>query len=139
MEDTAATFRIKKLSNSNFHAWKQKISFQLTSRDLDQYVEEHSPKDLNSKKAWNRGDRKARAVIGLGVSDKLLEQAGNAVNAEEVRNMILKIFERHSLLNKLTARRKIYTVPIESRGLRFVLHESHETVGGHTQIHKRRD
>lgn len=50
--------KIEKLSNLNFHAWKQKISVILALRDLDQYIERELLKYDDSKKEWNRRDKK---------------------------------------------------------------------------------
>lgn len=60
--------KIGKLSDSNFHARKQKVCIVLALRDVDQYIEEDPPRSDEFKTTWNRGERKARAVIGHALS-----------------------------------------------------------------------
>ena len=59
---------------------------------------------------WMKGDRKARAIIGLSLSDEHLEHVRDVETAKEMRCAIVNVFKRHTLLNKLSARRRFYTV-----------------------------
>jgi len=103
--------RIEKLSDDNFHAWKQKIVLLLSLRDLDHYIEDDPPRDDSTDiLTWTRGDRKARAVIGLSLSDEHLGHVRDVETAKEMWTAIMNVFERHTLLNKLAARRRFYTV-----------------------------
>lgn len=63
---------------------------------------------------WRKGDRKARAIIGLSRSDEHLEHVRDVSSAKEMWQVILNVFERHTSLNKLSARTKFYTVNTES-------------------------
>eukprot|EP00171_Calliarthron_tuberculosum_P008641 IDg8641t1 len=47
--------------------------------------------------------------IGLSLSDALLESVCESETAKEMWSTIINIFERHTLLNKLAARRNFYT------------------------------
>lgn len=48
-------------------------------------------------------------IIRIYLSDMHLNQVEHVQSAHEMWKTILDIFERHKLLNKLTARRKFYT------------------------------
>lgn len=112
MEDNGSAVRIEKLSDSNYHAWKQIIILVLTLRDLDYYLTEDpsGKEDEQMNRKWNRGDRKAQAIIGLVMSDEDLELMRNAESAKDMWKKINNVFERHTLLNRPTARRRFYTV-----------------------------
>ena len=115
MEDQGGggSIRIDKLTDSNFYVWKQKIQLLLALRDVDQYIiEGRVPSDENpdERRKWIRGDSKAKALIGLSLSDEHLEHVRDAETAREMWESILNVFERHTLLNKLAARREFYTV-----------------------------
>ena len=106
--------RIEKLNDSNFHAWKQNIVLLLALKDLDDLIETDPPTDKTELAKWLKNDRKARAVIGLSLSDEHLEHARDVESAKEMWQTIMNVFERHTLLNKLSARRKFYTVSMEN-------------------------
>ena len=42
-ESESSNLNADKLSNSNFHAWKQKIQLTLAFRDLDEVIEDDMP------------------------------------------------------------------------------------------------
>ena len=114
MDPDKSSFGIEKLSDENFHTWKKRIQFVLSYRELDDYIDDDPPKQgtedypaLHS--AWKKKDKKTQAIIGLHLSDKYLEQVSHAETAKEMWNMICDIFEKHTLLNKLAARRRFYT------------------------------
>ena len=113
MDESSGSVRIEKLNDSNFHAWKRKIQLLLAYRDLEDYIHDDRPMDEVSQTKWDRGDRKAQAVIGLSLSDEHLEHVSEATTAKEMWQAILNVFERHTLLNKLAARRKFYTVTMD--------------------------
>ena len=109
MDSESFSSKIEKLGESNFHAWKQKIEHLLALKDLSDFIEESSPPDGADKAAWKKKDRKAQAVIGLTLSDDLLENVRDVASTKDMWQKICDIFERHTLLNKLSARKKFYT------------------------------
>ena len=110
MDSIASGIKIDKLNDSNFHAWKQKIQLLLSLRELDRFVEEDPPaRDSDEYPDWRKNDRKAMAIIGLSLSDAHLEHVQTAESAKDMWQSVIEIFERHTLLNKLAARRKFYT------------------------------
>ena len=112
-DDFGGSTKIEKLNDSNFHAWKQKIVLLLALKDLDDFIEDDPPLDKSELTKWVKGDRKARAIIGLSLSDEHLEHVRDVETAKEMWAAIVNVFERHTLLNKLSARRKFYTVSME--------------------------
>ena len=73
MDSESFSSKIEKLSENNFHAWKQKIKHLLALKDLSEFIEESSPSDDTDSATWKRKDRKAQAIIGLTLSDDILE------------------------------------------------------------------
>lgn len=116
MEESGSSVKIEKLNDSNFHAWKQKIVLLLALRDLDEHIDDdaRAPEDDPEKLKWEKGDRKAKAVIGLSLSDEQLEHVRDVRTAKEMWDTILDVFEKQTLLNKLTARRRFYTATMHN-------------------------
>ncbi|CDF40427.1 unnamed protein product [Chondrus crispus] len=73
-----------------------------------------SEERAEERKRWIRGDSKAKALIGLSLSDEHLEHVCDVDTAHEMWEAIVNVFERHTLLNKLAARREFYTVKMLS-------------------------
>ena len=93
MEESSSNVRIEKLNDSNFHAWKRKIQLVLALRDLDDYIQSDRPTENDAKQKWDRGDRKAQAVIGLALSDEHLEHVTEAKKIEGANDKaILKFY-----------------------------------------------
>ena len=112
-DDIGSSTKIEKLNDNNFHAWKQKIVLILALKDLDDLIEKDAPTDKDELAKWTKNDRKARAVIGLSLCDMHLEHVRDVSTAKEMWKSITDVFERHTLLNKLSARRKFYTITME--------------------------
>ena len=118
MEDQGgASVRIEKLTDSNFYIWKQKIQLLLALKDVDlQVIESEVPgvSDSDDRRTWLRGDNKGKVIIGLSLSDEHLEHVRDCETAKQMWEAILDVFERHTLLNKLAARRRFYTVTMQN-------------------------
>ena len=89
MEDQGGggCIRIDKLTDSIFYAWKQKIQLVLALRDVDQYIIEgrvSSDEHPEERSKWIRGNSKAKALIGLSLSDEHLEHVRDAETAREM-------------------------------------------------------
>ena len=111
MDSDSVSTKIDKLNANNFHAWKQKIKHLLALKDLDEYIDSEAP--TSDSAAWRRKDTKAQAIIGLTLSDEMLENVREVTTTKEMWKKICDVFERHTLLNKLAARRKFYTATKE--------------------------
>lgn len=108
--DTGSGLKVEKLNDSNFYASKQDMQLLLAWKELDDHIEDDvPPRHDDDHSTWRRKDKKAMACIGLTLSDALLQNVREVSTAKEIWNAILNVFERHTLLNKLAARRKFYT------------------------------
>lgn len=58
-------------------------------------------------------DRKVRAVTGLSVSNEILKHVTDAQRAKKMWNAIKNDFKHHTLVTKLAASKKFYTVKTE--------------------------
>lgn len=110
MESDNTTTKIEKLNHNNYHSWKQKIELLLALKDLDQHISSPRPKDESEALAWDKNDRKTRAIIGLTLSDQILENVRHVNTSTEMWMEIQNVFEQHTLRNKLAARRRFFTV-----------------------------
>ena len=104
-------FKIEKLSESNFHVWKQKVELILQFKELGAHIEdsEKQPTGSDDAEKWFKDDAKAKAVIGLTLSDEHLEHVRDCVTAASMWSTITDLFQRKTLLNKLTTRRRFYS------------------------------
>ena len=57
---------------------------------------------------------KAQAIIGLTLSDDLLENVREVETTKAMRTAIKNVLERHTVLNKLSARKSIYTATMSA-------------------------
>lgn len=77
--------KIEKLLESNFHIWKQKIDLGLAFRELSDHLEDRPPlSNADDARTWQKDDAKARAVIGLSLSDEHLEHVRGVKSASEM-------------------------------------------------------
>lgn len=75
------------------------------------------PEDSTAAAEWSKQERKCRAIIGLSLYGAHLSHVTNTTCASAMWRSLLDIFERPTLLNQLTARRKFYTtamIPTEN-------------------------
>ena len=109
MDSDTAQVRIEQLNQSNFHTWKIRILHVLTLKGLENHVTDDPTSDPESFPQWKKRDQKAQAHIALTLSDEMLANVQDVQTAKEMWKAIMNVFERHTLLNKLSARRKFYT------------------------------
>jgi hypothetical protein len=114
MESEHSSNKIEKLNSNNYHSWKIRIQHVLTLKDLEDFLVEDSPTDTSNASTWIKKDKKAQAIIGLSLSDELLENVREVKTCKEMWMTIKNVFERHTLLNKLSARKKFYTASMNS-------------------------
>lgn len=75
---------IEKLSDSNFHIWKQKIELALVFWDLIHYLEDLAPlSNADEARTWQIDDSKGRADFELSQSDEHLEYGRGMASASE--------------------------------------------------------
>ena len=111
MESESSTARIDKLDNSNYHFWKIRIEHLLILKDSEGFLHEDPPTSDDSAAVflWHKKDKKAQAIIGLSLSNDLFENVRDVETTKEMWMAIQNVFERQTLLNKLSARKKFYT------------------------------
>ncbi len=111
--DSSASLKEEKLSDVNYHAWKQKIQHVLALKELEDFIEDDPPSAPDELRLCRRKDRKAQATIALSLSDEQLENVRECSTAKQMWFAIQDVFKRHTLLNKLAARRKFYTAEMK--------------------------
>lgn len=105
-------FKIDKLCDSNFHLWRRKIELILGDKDLTDHITQDAPPSDASEDdsgKWFKRDAKAQAIIGLTLNDDHFEQVSDCKTAATMWKSILDLFQRKTLLNKLTTRRRFYS------------------------------
>ncbi len=114
---SSSGIRLEKLSDSNFHSWKQKIEIVLGHREVDDMIDPilcpARPEDSDELQKWIRKDKTARMIVGLTLSDEMLEDVSHTSTALEMWEEICNVHQRHTLLNKLAARRDFYTATMK--------------------------
>ena len=82
MDGGLSQFRMEKLSDSNYHVWKEHIQSVLCLKDLDIYIEEDPPvvegapdvvQTRSELAIWHRSHKKAKETILLALSDAYVE------------------------------------------------------------------
>lgn len=86
----------------------------LALKDLDDHLSQDPPIEPAALTAWTKKDKKAQAIIALSLSDELLENVRDVSDAKDMWISIKNVFERHTLLKKLSARRKFYTATMSA-------------------------
>ena len=85
----------------------------LTLKDLENFLEDDPPSseepNSGTTASWFEKYKKAQSVIGISLSNDLLENVRDVTTTKEMWNAITNVFERHTLLNKLSARKRFYT------------------------------
>ena len=113
----SAGIRIEKLNDSNFHSWKQKIELVLGHREVDDMIDPvlrpSRPGQADELVKWMRKDKTARLTIGLTLCDEMLKNVSHTSTALEMWQEICNVHQRHTLLNKLAARRDFYTATMK--------------------------
>ena len=120
--DSFSSIRIEKLGEDNFHVWKQKVELLLALKDLDDHLDSAKSTDEDKLCTWKKSDAKARAVIGLTLSDDHLEHVRDTESAAEMWKAICDVFQRKTLLNRINARRSFYTAKMrdDEKMLQFI-------------------
>ena len=117
MESNTSGIRIEKLDYSNFHSWKQKMELILGHREVDDMIDPNlrprRPTDQEELLKWLRKDKSARMAIGITLSDEMLKNVAHTTTALEMWQEICNVHQRHTLLNKLAARRDFYTATMK--------------------------
>lgn len=105
---------LDKLRDDNFQTWKARIQLIPSLKEVEGHLtEDPPPRKSESYAMWHKSDHKARVIIGLTLSDTHLERVHHASTTKTTWKLICDIFEKHTLLNKLAARRRFYTAQMQ--------------------------
>jgi len=102
-----------KLTETNFHEWRQHIKMVLALRDLDDMLDEDGKRtDAEDRELalWRSRPTKASAIIGLTLESEQLEHVSGCNTTAEMWSTLQGVFQRKSLMNKMKARREFFTV-----------------------------
>lgn len=82
---------------------------------MDDVVNESNPNRVGSSKhaSYVQRDKLASAIIGLSLSDAMLEHVWETDSAKAMLDCISNVFQSYTLLNKLRARREFCTVAMK--------------------------
>jgi len=132
--------KIDKLTETNFHEWRQRIKMVFALRDLDDMLDEDGkPTDAETCElaVCKRRDTKASAIIGLTFGSEHLEHVSGCNTMAEMWSTLQGVFQRKSLMNKMKARREFYIVEmtVGEGMLGYInrvrnLGENHQAMGG---------
>ena len=116
---------MEKLNDNNFHSWKTKIELVLGHREVDDMIDARlcpARPDADEEKIakWVRKDKTARMTIGLTLSDEMLKNVCHTTSALEMWTEICNVHQRHTLLNKPSARRDFYQKRTRAESARTV-------------------
>jgi len=109
--------KIDKLTETNFHEWRQRVNIILALRDLDDILDKDGkPADAESRDlaVWKRRDTKTSAIIKLILGSEQLEHVSGSKTTAEMWFTLQGVFQRKSLMNKMKARREVYTVALNA-------------------------
>lgn len=139
MSSSYCSLKTDNLRNNNFHAWKHIVELVLSLYELDEYLDDTPPPSLKSSDylSWIKCYREAKAIIVITLSDNHLEQVQQASSALAMWNLICDIFEKHTLLNKLAARRKFCIASISVGEKVFFLFHPCSSTCRYSQIYGR--
>lgn len=105
---------IIKLTNENYDTWKLEVEFLLVREGLWRYVVPGLKPELNANRsnaaevaAWEDGDQRARATIGLLLSRSQLGHIRNTTSAKAVWENLKKQHEKKSLTSKVHILKRI--------------------------------
>ena len=85
MDSNSSTFKIDQLDNSNYHYWKMRIQHVLALIDLENFLEDDPPTSTPTDIVlWKKNGKEAQAIIGLTLSNDLLENVREVQTTKEM-------------------------------------------------------
>ncbi|KAF1318445.1 Integrase catalytic core protein, partial [Globisporangium splendens] len=115
--NTDSTASRIKFDGTNFHTWKFKMQMVLEERELWEVVSgeiklEHCQTE-SDQAVYRKKSRKALAIICLALEDSQLPLVRSASGAHDAWSKLEAHFEKKSLANKLSLRRRFFTAMME--------------------------
>lgn len=100
-------FSIQKLNNSNYPSWRFKVELLLIREELWRYVEPGVKPAAVAADAWDAGDAKARATIGLLIDDNQHSLIRAVKTARDTWLALKNHHEKTSLTSKVSLLKRI--------------------------------
>lgn len=105
---------ITKLNAWNYPTWKFKVELLLIRDGLWKVIKDEAPVPVTAE--WTEKDDKARATIGLLVSDNQLCHIRNSKSAKQSWENLKKCHENATMTNKIVLMRKLFSARMEENG-----------------------
>lgn len=112
MNSGHVNLKIERLTKSNLHVWKHKVQLILDFRDLGDHISELARPSTyceNAAGSWSKSYTKTKEVIGLLLCDEHLDHVRDFEMALSVWITIMDLFQRKTVINKLTTRSRFYS------------------------------
>lgn len=110
MDFSSSSPKIERLRDDSFHTLRCCIKLILSIKELEEHIVQNSTaQESENYTPWCEIDHKSNALIGLTPSDVHHEKFQHANSAKVILQLISDIYEKYTLLNKLSAGRRLYT------------------------------
>jgi hypothetical protein len=104
-----------KFDGNNFHTWKVKIQMHLMNRGLWSIVKgtEQAPNDPRVLVEWQKREEKAKAIIGLALSDMQLHLIDLAKSSNEIWEELSKLFGAKATNAKFSLKLQLFSLKMQ--------------------------
>lgn len=102
----------EKFNGSNFYTWKVKVQMHLMNKGLWNLVKgtEKAPTDAKLLSEWEKREDKAKAIIGLGLSDTQLHLVDLAKSSKDIWEQLSKLFGEKALNSKFSLKLQLFSL-----------------------------
>lgn len=102
----------EKFNGSNFYTWKVKVQMHLMNKGLWNLVKgtEKAPTDAKLLSEWEKREDKAKAIIGLGLSDTQLHLVDLAKSSKDIWEQLSKLFGEKDLNSKFSLKLQLFSL-----------------------------
>lgn len=100
-------FSLQKLNNTNYLTWRFKVELLLVRDELWRYVDPGVKPEEEADAAWNAGDAKARATIGLLIEDNQHGLIRASRTAKDAWTALKNHHQKTSLTSKVSLLKRI--------------------------------
>jgi hypothetical protein len=103
---------MEKFNGFNFHTWKVKIQMHLMNRGVWSIVKgtEKAPSDPRLLVEWEKKEEKAKAIIGLALSDTQLHLIDLEKPSKEIWEQLSKLFGEKAMNAKFSLKLQLFSL-----------------------------
>jgi hypothetical protein len=103
---------MEKFDGNNFYTWKVKVQMHLMNRGLWSIVKgtEQAPNDPKLLVEWKKKEEKAKAIIGLALSDMQLHLIDLAKSPNEIWEELSKLFGAKAMNEKFSLKMQLFSL-----------------------------